>query len=130
MENPTSCLRCGRTLKTARSIATGYGPTCARKIRTAARDRVATQYKPHQVAKAEELIEMGGLVPTRRPHVFDVVGSKGNVYKVSPTGCTCPAGLRGIHACYHRVAAEMVTVTLPTVRLSVMRPANVFALAA
>jgi len=104
---PTAhCLRCGRTLRSARSIALGYGPTCAAKIRTAAK---TSSEKATQVAKAVELIEVGGLVPVKGSHVFRVVASNGvDHYLTAPEACTCAAGLRGRFACYHRLAAQLV----------------------
>jgi hypothetical protein len=102
------CLRCGRALRSAASIAAGYGPTCGRKIRTAAQ---AAGHKPAQVAKALELIEDGGLVPvkTRHNRVYMVVAANGtDRYLTARQACTCAAGLRGGYGCYHRIAAELV----------------------
>lgn len=101
------CLRCGRALRSAASIAAGVGPTCGRKIRTAAK---TTSHKPAQVAKAVELIELGAIVPlkTRHTPVFRAVSSKGDrVYLVAQQACTCDAGVRG-RACYHRLAVELI----------------------
>lgn len=101
----TNCLRCGRTLRTAKSQATGYGPTCARHIRRAAVD--LTDYKPHQVASARELIEDGAIVPLRSV-VFVAVSTDGTeTYRTAPTACTCKAGLKGTR-CYHQLAARML----------------------
>ncbi|MFE9448305.1 DUF6011 domain-containing protein [Streptomyces sp. NPDC006739] len=101
----TNCLRCGRTLTSAKSQATGYGPTCARHIRHAQVD--ATDYKPHQITSARELIEDGAIIPLRSI-VFIAVSTDGTeTYKTAPTGCTCPAGLKGSR-CYHQLAARML----------------------
>jgi len=70
------CLRCGRALRNA-SID-GYGPKCRAMVRKAARAQVIAQYKAHQVAKAEELIEQGGLIPLRGRHVFLAASSDGS----------------------------------------------------
>jgi len=86
------CARCGRALTSARALRTGYGPRCYTMVRAAARE-VAAQHKPHQIAKATELIEDGGVVPTTRTGVYYTVGTKGEIYKTARTGCTCPAGL-------------------------------------
>jgi ribosomal protein L37E len=101
----TNCLRCGRTLTSAKSQATGYGPTCARHIRNAHVE--LTDYKPHQIASARELIEDGAIIPLRSV-VFIAVSTDGTeTYKTAPTGCTCPAGLKGAR-CYHQLAARML----------------------
>lgn len=102
------CLRCGRTLRSARSIAAGYGPTCSARIRTAKAEVVA-EFKPAAVAKAEELIELGGIVPLRGRRVFRVVSATGTgQYLTAPQACNCAAGLKGKHTCYHRVAAAIL----------------------
>ena len=101
----TNCLRCGRTLTSAKSIATGYGPKCAAKVRKAPVD--LTDYKPHQIASARELIEDGAIVPLRSV-VFVTVSTDGTeTYKTAPNVCTCPAGLKGGH-CYHQLAARLL----------------------
>ncbi|MFD5883854.1 DUF6011 domain-containing protein [Streptomyces yangpuensis] len=103
----TRCLRCHRALRAAHSTATGYGPTCLRRIKDAAR-RI-TDHKPDLVTKAIALITLGGLVPLRARRIFQAVASSGTAtYKTAPQGCTCPAGLRGQHACYHRIAAQIL----------------------
>jgi ribosomal protein L37E len=105
----THCLRCGRALKSDKSVATGYGPTCTRKVKAAAKAKVIAAHKPTLVAKAEELIEQGGIIPIRARRVFAVISSDGSTtYKTAPQGCTCPAGIKGRFVCYHRIAAEIV----------------------
>lgn len=113
-EQTARCARCGRALTSARALRTGYGPTCYTKVRTAARE-AATRHKPHQTAKAIELIEDGGVVPTTRTGVYHTVGTNGEIYKTARTGCTCPAGLTGRYICYHRIAVEIVEATRQTV---------------
>ncbi|KAF2774640.1 DUF6011 domain-containing protein [Streptomyces sp. OM5714] len=101
----TNCLRCGRTLTSLKSQATGYGPTCARHIRRAAAD--LADYKPHQIASARELIEDGAIVPLRSI-VFITVSTDGTeTYRTAPTACTCKAGLKGSR-CYHQLAARLL----------------------
>jgi hypothetical protein len=96
-------------LTSATSAARGYGRTCATKVKAAAKAKVIAAHKPAQVAKAEELIEQGGIVPLRGRHVFTVISSDGSAtYKTAPQGCTCPAGLKGRFVCYHRIAAEIL----------------------
>ncbi len=104
-ERHTNCLRCGRALHSARSQATGYGPKCAARVRRAPVD--LTDYKPHQVASARELIEDGAIVPLRSV-VFLAVSTDGTeTYRAAPSVCNCPAGLKGSH-CYHQLAARML----------------------
>jgi hypothetical protein len=104
----TNCLRCGRALRSAKSTATGYGPTCTRKVKAAAVTQ-ATSFKPAQIAKAVELIEQGGVIPLRR-NVFRTVSSDGTrSYLTAPQACNCAAGLKGKHMCFHRIAAQIVT---------------------
>ncbi len=101
----TQCLRCDRPLTSAKSMATGYGPTCARKIRNSAVD--LTDYKPHQVDSARELITDGAIIPLRSV-VFLAVSTDGTeIYRSAPTSCTCSAGLKGTR-CYHQLAARML----------------------
>ena len=99
----TNCLRCGRTLR--RPSRDGYGPKCRAKIRNTAVD--LTDYKPHQITSARELIEDGAIIPLRSI-VFRAVSTDGTeTYKTAPTGCTCPAGTKGSR-CYHQLAARML----------------------
>lgn len=101
----TNCLRCGRALRSAKSIAAGYGPTCQRHIRHAAVD--LTDYKPHQIASARELIEDGAIIPLRSV-IFLTVSTDGTeTYRTAPTACSCPAGLKGSR-CYHQLAARLL----------------------
>lgn len=105
-----NCLRCGRTLRSATSIADGYGRRCKTLVRAAARAQVIAQHKPTTVAKATELIEQRALVPLRGRRIFQVVASDGiGTYKTAAQGCTCPAGIKGRYVCYHRVAAQILT---------------------
>lgn len=103
----THCKRCGRHLTATLSIARGFGPTCWSKI-SAAFAQALTEHKQHQVAKAIELIEVAGIITLRR-RTFQVVASNGiDRYLTAPESCTCPAGTRGIHTCYHRIAAQVL----------------------
>lgn len=104
----TRCLKCRRILR--RPSVDGYGPTCRRNVRKAARSAVVAQYKSHLVEKAEELIADGGLIPLRANRVFLAVSSDGlSTYRVHRAACTCPAGIRGQHVCKHRIAAHLVS---------------------
>jgi hypothetical protein len=100
-----TCGRCGRKLHTAKSIEAGYGPKCLAKIRKAPVD--TSDYKPHQIASALELIEDGAIVPLRSV-VFIAVSTDGSeLYRSAPTTCNCPAGLKGSR-CYHQLAARLL----------------------
>lgn len=106
----SKCLRCGRALTAGTSVARGYGRSCGARIRTAAEAATRTaEFKPAQVDKAVELIEAGAIVPMRGRRVFAVVSSNGlDRYLTAPQSCTCAAGLKGQHVCYHRVAAHLL----------------------
>lgn len=73
-------------------------------------DADLSDYKPQAIEKARDLIEQGGILPTKRSGIFTAVSSDGTVtYLVHRAGCTCPAGQRGKHTCYHRIAVEILT---------------------
>lgn len=114
------CHRCGRTLTAADSIARGYGRTCRAKVREAAKVVDLTEYKAFQSAKAEELIEQGGIVPTGRTALYLAVSSDGTSrYMVDATehSCSCPAGGKG-RRCYHLLAADILTAAAPRPRIA------------
>jgi hypothetical protein len=101
------CLACGRVIK-----AGPYGEKCARKIRQALAALAATgEYTPAQADSAAELIEDGGIVPVRETvkngTVFHAVSSDGEkVHACTSRHCSCDAGKRGKHGCFHRLAAR------------------------
>ena len=110
---PTNCLRCGRTLTSAKSINDGMGRACKAKVAAAAQTADLAEYKPVQVAKAVEVIEQGGIVPTSRVALYLAVSSDGTVnYLVDQIehSCTCKAGQRGIR-CYHLAAADILATS-------------------
>ncbi|WTW95436.1 hypothetical protein OG216_19535 [Streptomycetaceae bacterium NBC_01309] len=102
------CLKCRRVLR--QTSPDGYGPKCRRKVRRAARLNPPPAFQPYQVAKAVELLEMGGLIPLRANRIFLAVSDDGSeVYRTAATGqCNCPAGLRATSLCYHACAAQLV----------------------
>jgi hypothetical protein len=103
-----TCRRCRATLRSARSVARRIGPVCEREERREAAARAAG-FKPAAVAKAQELIEQGAIVPLRGRRVFQVVSSDGTAtYKTAPQSCNCAAGVKGRYVCYHRVAATLL----------------------
>ena len=102
------CNRCGRILRSATSIAAGYGRICKARV-AAATVRVAKDFQPFQVVKAAELIEQAAIVRDGRT-AFRAVSSRGNaVYLIdrAARACTCPAGEKG-WACYHLAAADIL----------------------
>lgn len=102
------CLRCGRILRAADSVARGMGRTCRAKVTAAAKAKAAAEYKPATAAKAMELIEMGGIVAIRTG-VFRAVSSDGTrTYLTAPQACNCAAGLKGQFVCFHRAAAAIM----------------------
>jgi Family of unknown function (DUF6011) len=102
------CLRCGRRLRSAKSISTGYGAGCRARIRAAAKLADLAAWTQRQLEDARELIEDGGVVPTSRPGVFRTVSSDGEEFHLTHAqACNCPAGLRSLR-CYHRAAVALV----------------------
>ena len=102
------CMRCGRRLRTAKSVAAGYGAGCRARIRAAAKLADLAAWTARQVEQARELIEDGGVVPTSRPGVFRTVSSDGEEFHLTHTeACNCPAGLKS-KLCYHRAAVTLV----------------------
>lgn len=112
---PTHCLRCGRPLRAARSIARGRGRWCQAKVRTAAESADLSAFTAEQADKARELIELGAIVPTSRDGVYSAVSSDGTtVYLVNAAAqtCGCKAGEHG-RLCYHRAAALVLETAAP-----------------
>ncbi|MFJ5984367.1 DUF6011 domain-containing protein [Lentzea sp. NPDC092896] len=108
-QTTAKCLGCGRVLRAAKSIAAGRGRRCAAKVREAIKV-AAFDYKPEQIVKAAELIELKAIVRTT-PATFAAVSSNGaNVYEIDQyrRTCTCKAGERGVR-CYHLAAAQILT---------------------
>lgn len=103
------CRKCRHVLRSAKSVALGYGPTCMRRIKENAAV-AATDFKPVQVEKAMELITDGGLVPSIRPRLFFAVSSRGDesyLINTIDNSCDCKAGARGVR-CYHLAAAQIL----------------------
>lgn len=102
------CHRCGRVLRSAKSIADGYGRTCKAKIAEAAKAAALSQ-PVERVAKATEALETGA-VAHRTRNLFQVVSSDGSkTYDVdlAAGSCTCKAGQYG-RACYHLASAALL----------------------
>ena len=106
-QHTTTCLGCGRTLRAPKSISAGRGPRCAAKVRAAEKAVDLAEYKAHQIASARELIADAAIIPLRST-VFLAVSTDGTeTYRTAPTGCTCPAGVKGSR-CYHQLAARLL----------------------
>ncbi len=103
----TRCHRCGHPLTTN----TVYGGTCDAKLHRAIITTDLTGYSDTQIAKAIELVELGGIVAVG--HLFLAVSSDGTLrYECAPTGeCSCTAVSYG-RRCYHTAAAKIVQATL------------------
>lgn len=117
---PTHCLRCGRALRAAKSIADGMGRTCKAKVRAAAKvvDLSAFKDAAAAAAKAEQLIEDGAIVPTRITGQYVATSSDGTtVYLVDAVerSCTCK-GHQRVGRCYHLVAADILSAAAPARR--------------
>ena len=105
--NETRRGRCGHKLTSGKSIVRGYGPTCARKIRNAAKSLEG--FKPAQVEKAAELIFDQAFAFLHSGRALRVAASNGvDQYLTSQSACNCPAGLRG-RQCYHVAAARIIS---------------------
>jgi hypothetical protein len=107
----TRCLRCGRKLSAAKSVAASYGPGCAAKIRKAAIAEARAGFTAGQQARADELIRDGGMVPVRMTArngmLFRAVSSRGDeTYLVTANGCAC----KSRRSCYHQLGAKVLTI--------------------
>lgn len=110
---PTTCTRCGRTLRAPASIARGTGDVCAKRN---AQDQAITAsgIKADTAAKAREDIADGAVQPTTRTtstghRVYIAISSDGtDRYLTTRASCTCKAGLKGKHVCRHRAAAILL----------------------
>lgn len=112
------CGRCGRVLTSEASVRRGYGRACKAKLQ-ANEEAVASQYQPHQVMSAHELIEDGAIVRTR-PGIYMAVSSDGTqVYRCARQACNCPAS----KPCYHMVAIAIIEGDIPVSRTPVVLPA-------
>jgi len=106
-QTTATCRRCRATLRSAKSIAAGIGPVCAKRERQENAAKAAG-FKPAAIVKARELIADKAILPLRGRRVFQVIGSGGDRYLTAPASCNCPAGLKGRYACYHRAAAVIL----------------------
>ncbi|WP_160051075.1 DUF6011 domain-containing protein [Nocardiopsis sp. FR26] len=124
------CGRCHRPLRSAASIARGYGRACWTKTRAATQALGLDQYSDRVATKAEELLETPGAIRRLRGLFFQVVGSAGATYITTPDRCGCPAGQRGKHMCNHRVAVRALALSLGLWAPAPPQPRRTFDLAA
>lgn len=110
MNTTAKCKRCKRVLRSAESIARGYGRHCARMHRREeAAKLVLANYSAAQVESVKQVLADGGVQRVDR-HRFEVVASDGvRRYEVDTThaSCTCKAGEHG-RRCYHVAAAQLL----------------------
>lgn len=111
-EEHDHCLRpgCGRRLICKASRSRGYGWSCWRRIRGAAKAEALAaklaEFTARQLADAAELIEDAGVIPTAIATVFRTVSHDGlRVYLTTVNGCTCLAS----GPCFHRAGVIIVT---------------------
>lgn len=103
------CLRCGRRLDPCSNERRRYG-SLGRSCHARRARAVAALYasRNRAAAQAAELIELGALVPMRRPGFYKVPSSDGtSYYTACSRGCTCPAGIH-VRLCKHAVAAAVL----------------------
>lgn len=106
------CVECKRPLRSAESVARRYGRVCGAKIAARAAALKTQGVTAAALDKAVELIADGGVVPVKGRTVFRMVSTDGQKrYLTHQSACTCPAGTKGRHLCYHRVAAMVLSPT-------------------
>jgi len=98
----TVCRRCSRPLRSAVSIARGYGAWCARLQWADDNAAIRADFTPAQNDGADETIELGALVAEGYA-LYATVGTRGDRYQTSAYGCTCPAH----KPCKHMLAARL-----------------------
>lgn len=99
---PARCTRCRRPLRSAASVAAGYGPTCIRRERAD-----LGGFTPEQTAKAARVVEAGNVTKVRggTDALFRVRGTYAT-YWTSYTDCSCE-GARDRGSCYHIASVRL-----------------------
>lgn len=85
------------------------GRVCKAKVREAERKARLDAFTPAQILRAEEILELGGLVPSPVPDAMLAVSTSGAatyLVRADVQTCSCPAGRHG-NRCYHLAAAEI-----------------------
>ena len=111
---PARCLGCRRVVRSAGSIATGYGRACRAKMRHTVRTADLSAWTAAQIEDAQLAVTDGAIVPGTREGVFHVVSSDGaEVYRTHRHGCTCANGMlaRPARPCWHRAAVGSSSVS-------------------
>lgn len=106
------CLRpgCGRKLRSAKSVAAGYGPVCLRKIRAAQLAEAREGFTPAQCDKADDLIRDGGAVEVA-PGLYEMAtGGELGTCACDGHSCSCAAGWSD-KRCYHLLVARVLDVS-------------------
>ena len=109
-DNPR-CRGCRHLIRSAESLATGYGKGCRAKMRRTARSADLSAWTSAQIEDAQQAIEDGAAVPSSREGMFHVVSSDGSeIYRTHANGCTCANGLltRPARPCWHRAAVVII----------------------
>lgn len=105
MTTGATCIRCGRKLRAAASIAAGYGRFCRRQVEKAIRAEALDGFTAEQAEKAAEAVREGAIVPTGQAGWFRAVSGDGTTaYLVTATSCTCPAR----KPCKHMASARLI----------------------
>jgi Family of unknown function (DUF6011) len=121
------CLRCGRKIRSAGSVAAGYGPGCRARIRREAREHALDGLNDTQREKALDLVADKAVIRSARPGVW-LVPSGDRTYKIHESGiCTCPWGVRRSSAtvkpCAHIGAVRLMAIPARRVRRSMTKAA-------
>jgi len=101
------CPRCGRILKSEKSIKRGAGEICLRKMREA-EAAIKLNAKPEQIAKAYEVIELHAFDRTAQGRYDIISGDATELYDTTKDTCTCKAGQYS-KLCYHRLVVAMLS---------------------
>jgi hypothetical protein len=121
------CRKCGRTLRSAASVAAGIGPRCA------AVEAATEGLNAKQADKMAQLILDKAIAATSRKGAYHVVNEAGEVERICHVNgnCTCEWGMRRKSAltkvCYHVGAARLLATPLirksQPLRLAIAVPA-------
>lgn len=106
------CRGCGRAIRSARSLRTGYGPRCytKKRVRREEMRAIIGQYRPSPgVTSMALLIHSHGEIKRIRRDIYRVrsLRHSDRYYLCCPRGCNCEQYLKRSKPamCYHRLAA-------------------------
>jgi len=103
------CKRCGRPLRSAMALRTGYGEHCRRGVYRAARVLAASDSKIAQ--RAAHALLTAEITPVKHGRVWRIASSSGeSSYLASPNTCNCDGAMYRPTANteYHSVAAAVL----------------------